>query len=237
MSSIGWRVGLSGDEQSRIRELIAAAKQADGVAPVGDQVLRELGHDRSRHLVARDGDEVTGYLNLTETPAMAELVVHPNARRHGIGAAMARTGLSEGGDDARIWAHGNLAAGPQPRVRPRSACVVGLLASSCCRCGGRWPTPPPVTVPGRRPDHDVICGAGRRCGAAARPQCSVRVDGIPNSSGWLPRVTIERRARRRPSSTPPGGLAPTTMAEPHAGRSLEPRQRLQVVLDDVGSGR
>jgi mycothiol synthase len=40
---------------------------------------------------------------------MAELVVHPDARRRGVGSAMARTGLSEGGDGARIWAHGNLA--------------------------------------------------------------------------------------------------------------------------------
>jgi mycothiol synthase len=35
-------------------------------------------------------------------------VVHPHARRQGIGAAMARSGLAEGGDGARIWAHGNL---------------------------------------------------------------------------------------------------------------------------------
>jgi mycothiol synthase len=39
---------------------------------------------------------------------MAELVVHPAARRRGIGAAMARTGLAEGGDATRIWAHGNI---------------------------------------------------------------------------------------------------------------------------------
>jgi mycothiol synthase len=99
-----WRAGLSDDEQRRIRELIAA----DGVAPVGDQVLRELSHDRTRHLIAADGDDIVGYLNLTEAPAMAELVVHPDARRRGIGSAMARTGLSQGGDGARIWAHGNL---------------------------------------------------------------------------------------------------------------------------------
>src|SRR4029079_6457892 len=90
-----------------MRELIAAAKQADGVAPLGDQVLRELPHDRTRHLLAVDGHEVTGYLNLTEEPAMAELVVHPDARRRGIGSAMARTGLSEGGDGAPTWGHGN----------------------------------------------------------------------------------------------------------------------------------
>ena len=109
MTSIGWRVGLTDDEQHRIRELIAAAKQADAVAPVGDQVLRELGHDRTKHLLAVDGDDISGYLNLTEAPAMAELVVHPDARRRGIGSALANTGLSEGGDGARIWAHGNLA--------------------------------------------------------------------------------------------------------------------------------
>ena len=110
MSSIGWRAGLSDDEQRRIRELIAAARQEDGVAPVGDQVLRELAHDRTRHLLAVEGDDILGYLNLTADPAMAELVVRPDARRRGIGSAMARAGLSEGGDDTRIWAHGNLEA-------------------------------------------------------------------------------------------------------------------------------
>jgi mycothiol synthase len=109
VTSIGWRVGLTDDEQHRIRELIAAAEEADAVAPVGDQVLRELGHDRTKHLLAVDGDAISGYLNLTEAPAMAELVVHPDARRRGIGSALANTGLSEGGDGARIWAHGNLA--------------------------------------------------------------------------------------------------------------------------------
>lgn len=110
MSSIGWRAGLSDNEQRRIRELIAAATQEDGVAPVGDQVLRELAYDRTRHLLAVEGDDIVGYLNLTADPAMAELVVRPDARRRGIGSAMVRAGLSEGGGDARIWAHGNLDA-------------------------------------------------------------------------------------------------------------------------------
>ena len=108
MTEFDWRTGLSDDEQGKIRELIAVATQADGVAPVGDQVLRELPHDRTRHLIGVDGDAVTGYLNLTADPAMAELVVHPDARRRGIGSAMVRTALSEGGAAARIWAHGNL---------------------------------------------------------------------------------------------------------------------------------
>jgi mycothiol synthase len=108
VTSIGWRSGLTEDEQRRIRALIAAARTVDGVTPVGDQVLRELSHDRTRHLLAVDGDDILGYLNLTDAPPMAELVVHPEARRRGIGSAMARAGLAEGGKEARIWAHGNL---------------------------------------------------------------------------------------------------------------------------------
>ena len=120
-AAIGWRAGLSEGERRRIREVIAAARAADGVAPVGDHVLRELSRDRSRHLIAADGADVVGYLNLTEAlhpteapnpteaPAMAELVVHPSARRRGIGTALVRAGLSAGGDGARVWAHGNLA--------------------------------------------------------------------------------------------------------------------------------
>ncbi|MDY6997678.1 MAG: mycothiol synthase [Actinomycetota bacterium] len=109
---VQWRATLSAADQQQIRDLIAAATAVDGVAPVGDQVLRELPHDRTRHLLALDGDEVLAYSNLApadaDAPAMAELVVHPRARRRGIGATMIRSALPEGGTGTRIWAHGNL---------------------------------------------------------------------------------------------------------------------------------
>ena len=110
--SIAWRTGLAEDDQREIRALIAAAKKDDGIAPVGDQVLRELSHDRTRHLVATDGDGIAGYLDLApaaeDDPAMVELVVHPRKRRRGIGSAMARAALAEGGPGTRVWAHGDL---------------------------------------------------------------------------------------------------------------------------------
>lgn len=112
MISIGWHARLTNDEQHQIRDVIAAARSIDGVAPVGDQVLRELGQDRTRHLLAVEDAEIRGYLNLVppadDTPAMAEVVVHPGARRRGIGATMIGTALREAGPGARIWAHGNL---------------------------------------------------------------------------------------------------------------------------------
>ena len=132
---IRWQTGLSEDDQRRIRDLIAAAASADGIAPVGDQVLRELSHDRTRHLLALEsdhtGNSVVGYLDLApateDAPAMAELVVHPERRRRGVGSAMIRTALAEGGDGTRIWAHGNLepaqatANAARSRARPRVA--------------------------------------------------------------------------------------------------------------------
>jgi mycothiol synthase len=112
VTALGWRSTLTDADQHAIRDVIAAATAQDGVAPVGDQVLRELHHDRTRHLVAEDSGAVVGYLNLVpatpESSAMAEAVVHPDARRRGIGVTMIRTGLAEGGIGARIWAHGDL---------------------------------------------------------------------------------------------------------------------------------
>jgi mycothiol synthase len=112
VTGIDWHPSLTPDDQQRIRELIAAASRADGIAPVGEQVLRELALRRTRHLVATEEDRVVGYLNLmpatnAATP-MAELVVAPEARRRGIGSGMLMAALTAGGEATRVWAHGNL---------------------------------------------------------------------------------------------------------------------------------
>jgi mycothiol synthase len=112
MLSVGWHERLTESEQRRIRDIVAAAASIDGVAPVGDQVLRALSQDRTRHLLAVERSEVRGYLNLApagdDLSAMAELVVHPSARRRGIGTTLIREALAAGGPESRIWAHGNL---------------------------------------------------------------------------------------------------------------------------------
>ena len=111
-----WQPALTPQQQSRIRELIAAAAQSDGVAPVGEQVLRELPHQRTGHLLAAEGDDILGYLNLTPggdgADAMGELVVHPRARRRGIGTALLRTAAARERNAVRFWAHGT-----QPAAR------------------------------------------------------------------------------------------------------------------------
>jgi mycothiol synthase len=187
--AIGWRTGLSHDNQRAIRELVAAAKAVDGVAPVGDQVLRELPHDRTRHLLAVDGEDVAGYLNLTpataDARAMAELVVHPAARRRGIGSAMARTGLSEGGDGARIWAHGNL----EP-ARATAAALGLVVVRELLQMRRPLTGLPPVTVPDgvqittySGPDDDAELLRVNNAAFAWHPE----------QSGWTDKDIAERR--------------------------------------------
>ena len=66
MTPPDWRSALTAEEQQQVRELVAAATEFDGVAPVGEQVLRELGHDRTAHLLVTDSDDgIVGYLNLS----------------------------------------------------------------------------------------------------------------------------------------------------------------------------
>lgn len=114
MTSPAWRSTLTAAEQQGVRELVSAATEFDGIAPVGEQVLRELGHDRTEHLLVTGSQPgaVVGYLNLSPPrdggTGMAELVVHPQARRRGIGAAMGRAAAARTAGRNQFWAHGTL---------------------------------------------------------------------------------------------------------------------------------
>lgn len=200
MTSYSWRTDLNDSDERAIRALIAAARKADGVAPVGDQVLRELSHDNTRHLLALDGDAVVGYLDLApateDGTAMVELVVHPQWRRRGIGSAMARAGLTEGGAGTRIWAHGNLEAARATATVIGVEPVRKLLQMRRPLPGAGWPATsnaalPPVTIPagvridtyrGRQDDADLL-----RVNNAAFAW-------HPEQGGWTNADIAERRA-------------------------------------------
>ena len=149
--------------------------------------MRELAHDRTRHLLALEGADIVGYLNLAsaEAQAMAELVVHPQARRRGIGSAMARTGLAEGGDGARIWAHGNLTPARATAAALNLAAVRELLQMRRPLTGL-----PPVDVP-----------TGVRIATYSGPGDDaelLRVNNAafawhPEQGGWTPAEIAERR--------------------------------------------
>ena len=113
-----WHGVLPAAERRGVRDLVAAAQVADGVAPVGEQVLRrlapgELSADQTEHLLVTDPDgSIAGYLNLTpgEDGSTAELVVRPESRCRGIGATLVCAALERYDGRVRFWAHGTIPA-------------------------------------------------------------------------------------------------------------------------------
>ena len=106
----------SADHAEAVRAVLSRATQTDGTAPISEQAVHSLGREgAARHLVAfGDDGEVAGYANVVPAqdghPAMAEVVVDPPRRGHGLGRELVDRALTEGGDGTRVWAHGDLPA-------------------------------------------------------------------------------------------------------------------------------
>lgn len=110
MTAPQWRSTLSPAEQDSVRALFVDAERVDGVAPVGEQVLRNLDSADAEHLLVHGQNGIlVGYLNLAPDGTV-ELAVRPAARRRGVGAELATAALERSGGIARFWAHGTLPA-------------------------------------------------------------------------------------------------------------------------------
>ena len=90
-------------DRSAVRALADAAESADGVAPLTEPVLIDLHENAGRHFAARRDGELVGYGHL-DARAGAELVVHPGARRRGVGGAL--LDALEAAGVEQVWAHG-----------------------------------------------------------------------------------------------------------------------------------
>jgi mycothiol synthase len=96
--------------------LLRAATAADGVRPLSEEAELRLQHGGpagGRDVLVQAGDAVVGYARFEagdgQDDAEGELVVHPDARRRGIGRALlARLEELAGDRPLRVWAHGDL---------------------------------------------------------------------------------------------------------------------------------
>nr|WP_281262308.1 mycothiol synthase [Saccharothrix carnea] len=103
---------MSPEQADEVTGLLGAAQAVDGVAPVGEAVILRLRPDAhgSRHLLARDGESLVGYLHLdvfgdSDGNEVAELAVHPDHRRRGHGTALVEA-VADRAKPLRIWSHG-----------------------------------------------------------------------------------------------------------------------------------
>lgn len=104
-----------------VTALVEAATEADGLHPLSEHVMLHLrfgGEGPARHLLvfAHEPDQperLAAYAHLDPTDAVdgssAEIVVHPQVRRHGLGALIVHS-LEQASPDhrLRLWAHGQL---------------------------------------------------------------------------------------------------------------------------------
>lgn len=133
-----------------VRAVIARAAGVDGTAPVSDQAVNSLTRDAgARHLVVtHETGVVVGYANVSpaqgDHPAMAEVVVDPEHRGNGLGGELVDRALTEGGEGARVWAHGDL---PAARAVARRLALSGVRELLQLRRPLDTPELPPVEVP------------------------------------------------------------------------------------------
>lgn len=100
---------LTAVERSQVPKLVADAEASDGVRALNDEAELDLRRDGARHWLARTPDgTLAGYAQYSPTFGTAQLVVHPDFRRHGLGRRLGDAVLAAGASG--IWAFGDLPA-------------------------------------------------------------------------------------------------------------------------------
>lgn len=118
---------LTDRQHNQLRELIQASPGASDNPPISERGLLQLRSGRPvRHLIAQNGDGLTGYAQLdgAEQPASAELVATDVSTASALLAALAE---QSGSDGLRLWAHGSASVASEAALRAGLAPVRTLL--------------------------------------------------------------------------------------------------------------
>lgn len=109
--TLTWILRPSDGQVADVAELLAAAAVSDGVDPISEAASLRLHHPGTgmMHLLAHDAaGALVGYAALDERAERrtAEFAVHPEHRRHGVGAALLAALLGRIEGPLWVWAHG-----------------------------------------------------------------------------------------------------------------------------------
>jgi mycothiol synthase len=195
---------LSRPEADAVRRLVTAASDADGVTPLSEHVMLHLrygGDERVRNLLAWDDVDLVGYGHLDVTDevagASAELVVHPEHRRHGVGRALVQALVADSPDGRlRLWAHGQH---PGATALAEDAGFEQSRALWQMRRSLLSPIPAP-TLPDGVSVRPFRVGADEETWTALNNRA---FDGHPEQSGWS---VEEVRVREREPWFDPAGF-------------------------------
>jgi mycothiol synthase len=106
---------LSPADAAAVLELVQRAAEEDGVSPLSEHVMLHLrygGDPRARNVLLFDDGKLAGYGHLDPTDPVegpaGEMVIHPDARRRGLGLRLGEALVAEAGPRLRLWAHGEL---------------------------------------------------------------------------------------------------------------------------------
>ncbi len=121
---------LSAPDAHRVLDLVQRAAEEDGVSPLSEHVMLHLrygGDPRAKNVLLFDHGTLAGYGHLDPTDPVegpaGEMVIHPDARRRGLGLRLGQALVAEAGPALRLWAHGELPAAA------RLAAAAGLTRS------------------------------------------------------------------------------------------------------------
>jgi len=109
---------LPASSAAAVLELVQRAAEDDGVSSLSEHVMLHLrygGDPRARNVLLWRRGKLVGYAHLDPTDLVegpaGEMVVHPAARRQGLGLLLGRALAAEAGSAGlRLWAHGDLPA-------------------------------------------------------------------------------------------------------------------------------
>ena len=143
---------MSAVDVPEVLSLLDAAAAADGVRPLSEDAQLRLQHrDPGGHdVLVRDGSQdeaaLVGYARLDD--GTAELVVHPGARRQGVGGRLLDRVLDLAGNrPLSVWAHGDL-PGSGELLRSRGFQRARVLLQMRMPLDGVEPDPRPALPDG-----------------------------------------------------------------------------------------